>query len=311
MSHKTTNIIVSVVVPVYNGEETLEKTLESILAQSFRDIEILIVDDGSFDSSREIIDKYLKVDTRIRYFRQKNCGVASARNIGINMAKGDFIAFCDQDDLWLPEKIKLQLPFFENPDIGLVYGWVIVNERGKTESIVARGYVGDCFDNLLSSNFITCCSVITRKQLLDEIGGFDEDRQLMGVDDRYAWLCIALISKFEVVREPIAIYMRHGGNYSLNDIKMLKADLCCLAKLAKTHKNNLTDEQIDRAKINIFLHYANNFLYCNQYDEARKCYRGAIEIRLFQPSVLIKYLIVALFPAIVINTAKKIRRKIF
>lgn len=311
MSHKTTDIIVSVVVPVYNGEKTLEKTLESILAQSFKDIEILIVDDGSFDRSREIVDKYLKIDKRIRYLSQKNGGVASARNVGINWAKGDYIAFCDQDDLWLPEKLKLQLPFFENPDVGLVYGWVIVDEYGKTESIVAREYVGDCFDYLLSSNFITCCSVITRKQILDEIGGFNEDRDLMGVDDRYTWLCISLISKFEVVREPIAVYIRHGDNYSLNDKKMLKADLCCLARLVKVHKNRLTDHQIDSAKLNIFLHYANNFLYCNQYDESRKCYREAIKLNYFQPTIVIKYLIVALFPAVVINTAKKIRRTLF
>ena len=95
--------IVSIVVPVYNGERYLRDSLDSLLAQTFRDFEIICVNDGSTDSSESIINEYLERDSHIRVVNQANAGVASARNTGIENAKGRYLMFCDDDDLFAPE----------------------------------------------------------------------------------------------------------------------------------------------------------------------------------------------------------------
>ncbi|HPP08870.1 MAG TPA: glycosyltransferase family A protein, partial [bacterium] len=111
---------VSVIVPVYNAERFIGETLRSVLCQTYKDIEVIVVDDGSTDHSVEVIKKYN--DPRIMLIRQQNRGVSAARNTGIKSSNGKFIALLDHDDLWLAEKIEKQMILFEkNPDVALVY----------------------------------------------------------------------------------------------------------------------------------------------------------------------------------------------
>ena len=112
--------LVSVIMPVYNGEKYLAEAIDSILVQTFTDFELLIVDDGSQDNSAEIIRSYVKRDSRIRFFQQEqNEGSANARNRGIANAKGEFIAAMDCDDVSLPERLQKQVDFLEShPEIG-------------------------------------------------------------------------------------------------------------------------------------------------------------------------------------------------
>ena len=114
--------LVSAIVPLFNGEAYLRETLESILAQSYGPVELLVVDDGSTDGGSEIAQGY----PGLRYFRQERSGVAAARNRGVTEAKGHFIALLDQDDLWLPEKLAIQVDYLErHPD----RGYVMAHER--------------------------------------------------------------------------------------------------------------------------------------------------------------------------------------
>jgi glycosyltransferase involved in cell wall biosynthesis len=115
------NDLVSIVIPVYNGAEYIEKTVDSILSQQYSNFELLLVNDGSSDSSKEIIDALVIRDARVKTFHKENGGVAAARNYGIDKAEGKLIAFCDQDDLWLPSKLSKQIPLFDNEQVGLVY----------------------------------------------------------------------------------------------------------------------------------------------------------------------------------------------
>jgi len=158
--------LVSVVIPVYNGEQYLEKTVESILNQNYHNIELILVDDGSSDESSKIMQKLKQIDTRVKPFYNKNGGVASARNFGINQAKGEFVAFCDQDDLWLPNKINKQIPLFNNPKVGLVYSGAIAKyEMYNKESKPSfdNKYKGDVFSQLVKINMFTCCTAVARK----------------------------------------------------------------------------------------------------------------------------------------------------
>src|SRR6187549_3720033 len=107
--------LVSIIVPVYNGERYLRAALESIFAQTYRPLEVIVVDDGSVDDSGVIAQSFPEV----RYIRQENQGVAAARNHGIETARGEFYAFLDQDDLWTPEKLTVQISYLLNdPDLG-------------------------------------------------------------------------------------------------------------------------------------------------------------------------------------------------
>lgn len=115
------NPLISIILPVYNGEAYLAEAIESVLNQKYKPIEIIVVDDGSTDKSAEIVKRY----SELKYFFQTNKGTASARNLGIQKANSSFLAFLDQDDLWVEKKLELQVKaFMRNPETDIVYGYV-------------------------------------------------------------------------------------------------------------------------------------------------------------------------------------------
>src|SRR3990170_2838516 len=110
---------VSVIIPTYNREKYIVETLQSVFAQTFTDYEVIVIDDGSTDNTADVLRPYLD---RIVYIRKPNGGQGSARNVGIKVAKGEYIAFLDSDDLWMPEKLELQVKYLDNnKDAGLVF----------------------------------------------------------------------------------------------------------------------------------------------------------------------------------------------
>jgi len=114
--------LVSVIIPVYNCELYLAEALESVLAQTYRPIEIIVVDDGSTDGSARVVRDF---NSTVRYFRQANSGAGAARNCGVDLSKGDFLAFLDADDIWSPEKLSLQMAAFgDNPGADIVFSHV-------------------------------------------------------------------------------------------------------------------------------------------------------------------------------------------
>ena len=299
----------SIIVAVYNGEKTLGLTIDSLLAQTYDNFEILLIDDGSSDGSKALIESYMD-DPRVKYHAKPNGGVASARNFGINVAEGDVIGFCDQDDQWKSEKLEKQLPAFDDPAVGLVYSWVEVRKYGEVW-VSQPEFEGDCFEALLKRNFISCCTAMARKSLFFEIGGFDESRELHGVDDRHVWLRMARISKVAVVRQPLAIYFIHGENYSLNEQKMLVADLACVRKIAKI--SGISDREkalCEYAELGIYLHYGNNLLYQNETALAGACYLSAWKIEPSKVHLLIKGLALKLVPQPVIKKVKVMRKRL-
>ena len=284
---------VSIIVAVYNGEKTLARTIESLLSQTHSNIELLLVDDGSSDSSYNIINTYLH-DPRVFYFKKDNGGVASARNFGLKNSTGEFVAFCDQDDQWFSDKLQKQLPFFHDASIGLVYSWVEVNTLGKI-TYSKPTYSGKCFKDLLKRNFITCCTAIVRKTLIMTVNGFDEDKTLQGVDDKHLWLRIARISKFAVFEQPLATYFIHGENYSLNERKMLVADLVCVRKIASMNSLSTKEKHLcELSEYDIYLHYANNLLYQNDPTASGKCYLNAYKMKPMKIRLLLKGLFLSL-----------------
>jgi len=265
-----TKAFVSIVVPFYKGETYLEKTIDSILQQSYQNFELLIINDGSPDASNDFFDKIAQKDKRISVLHKDNGGVACARQFGIANAKGEFIAFCDQDDLWLPEKLSKQMPLFNNTNVGLVYCGAIedhVTENRKVDLPFFETCRGNIYPALINKNQIVSCTAVARRSLLIQAEAFDKDIELMGVDDWLAWLKLSLICEVNFVEEYLAIHVFHGDNYSSNEAKMYQAELVCLAKVRPFAKEFKEDNAVNYAHVenNIHLRYAEAFIFNGEF----------------------------------------------
>ncbi|WP_085305996.1 glycosyltransferase family 2 protein [Colwellia polaris] len=258
--------LVSVVIPFYKGEQYLEKTIDSVLQQSYNNFELLIINDGSPNAESSFFAKLCQKDNRITVLHKNNGGVACARQFGIAKAKGEFIAFCDQDDLWLPEKIAKQIPLFNNPEVGLVYCGAIedhITEGRKVELPFFNSYRGNIYSSLIHKNEIVSCTAVARRSLLIDSQVFDADIELMGVDDWLAWLKMSLVCKVDFVKEYLAIHVFHGENYSSNEEKMYQAELVCLAKIKPIAQEKTLSGEVNYKQVeaNIHLRYAEAFIF--------------------------------------------------
>jgi len=225
---------VSILIPVYKGARFIERTLQSALAQTHTNIEIILVNDGSPDNCEDLIRPYL-VDPRVRYLKQTNSGVAAARNVAINQATGDYLALLDQDDLWRPEKLVSQLDLFAtNPKLGLVHCHAIPIDASDGPMPAnpgrPRATLPQAFAEIFLGNPIQACAGMFSRAALDAVGGFDPAPALRFADEYDLWLRIA--SRFEVgyVPETLAYYRLHGENNSADLAPMVRATLAVLAK---------------------------------------------------------------------------------
>jgi glycosyltransferase involved in cell wall biosynthesis len=232
--------LVSVVVPAFNAEKTLHRTLMSVLAQSYSNMEIIVVDDGSTDGTAAILSRFASLEPRIRVVRQGNEGVAAARNRGINLAAGDYIAPLDADDIWHPTKIEKQVNMIEkNPKVGLVYSWYHVIDIADrvietSPPTLARG---DCLTWLIVENFIgNSSSPLIRRALFLQIGGYDTSLRIagaQGAEDYLMQFNIAELAQFEVVPEYLVGYRRLPCAMSSNFLTMLRSYCLVLERVKR------------------------------------------------------------------------------
>jgi glycosyltransferase involved in cell wall biosynthesis len=198
---------VSVIIPAYNYADYLPEAIESVLNQTFDDFELLVVDDGSTDNTREVMRTFVH-DPKVRYLYQDNQGLAAARNAGIRNTHGEFVAFLDADDVWLERKLENQVDIMDSkPEVGLVYTDIyFIDGEGKilTDRQWARRRKKTMFEDLLFSNVITgsASSSLIRRECLDRVGLFDET--FKSLEDLDLWLRIARHSEFERVDERLA-----------------------------------------------------------------------------------------------------------
>jgi len=206
--------IVSVIIPTYNRKDLLERAIKSVLSQTFQDWELIIVDDGSTDETRDLVENFQRVDPRIKYIWQNNSGApAKPRNVGILNSSGEYIAFLDHDDEWLPIKLEKQLIMLESlPEVAFVSCNVIVLSPKKNEFIVSPKYKGEKFvKKILEKNLIlTASSVVIKRWVFEKVGLFDENFKF--ADDWDMWLRIALKYNFDFVDKPLVKYYWHGEN---------------------------------------------------------------------------------------------------
>ena len=198
---------VSVVIPTYNNAHLLGRAVQSVLGQTFRDFELIIVDDGSTDNTRELVGNI--DDDRVRYIRhEKNRGAGAAWNTGIRVATGAFIAFQDSDDEWMPDKLERQMRAFDNApsDVGVVYTgfWRIEGDK-KTyiPSSKIEQKEGNIRGPLLKSNFVGTPVVVIKRECFEKAGMFDE--KLPMLQDWDLWIRISKYYQFKCLNEPLVL----------------------------------------------------------------------------------------------------------
>ena len=204
---------VSVVIPCYNSASTLRETLDSALGQTYGNVQIIAINDGSTDETGDILTAY---GDRITVLSQQNAGQTVAKINAIVQATGDYIAFLDSDDLWDAAKISRQVALMESsPETGLCYtaGHVIDGSGARMSAFFASPtHRGNCFEELLLQNDIVASSVMVRREALDRLGVFDAE--LRACENWELWTRIASEYLVDCVDEPLTFYRKHGGNMS-------------------------------------------------------------------------------------------------
>jgi len=206
--------LVSVIIPTYNRGWIVKEAIESVMAQDYRDFELIVVDDGSTDDTDDILNSY-RGD--IMVFRQENQGVSAARNRGLSEASGRFIAFLDSDDLWLPQKLFRQIKFFnENPDAQICQTeetWIRKGIRVNPKKRHKKPW-GMIFESSLALCLVSPSAVMIRRSLFEKVGGFDET--LPACEDYDLWLRISCRYPVYLIETPLII-KRGGHNDQLSD----------------------------------------------------------------------------------------------
>lgn len=222
-------VTVSVVIPAYNAERTLAETVDSVLAQTFEDFEVIVVDDGSCDATSAIASSY---GPRVRCISKENEGQSVARNVGIRAAEGRLIALLDHDDLWHPEKLERQVALLERTGAGAVYTDLdVVDVEGTIGHLPRRRCDDDyCQGLLLYSTIVagTPSSFLGLRELLLEDGGFDP--RFSSCTDLDMWLRLSLRTTFAFVEAPLTIRREHGANLSRNVSQIEKETFAVLDK---------------------------------------------------------------------------------
>lgn len=241
---------VSVIIPFYNGEQFISSALDSVFSQTFKDYEVIIVDDGS---SLDSVSCLSSRKQSIRYIRQNNSGVASARNNGIQHSNGEYIAFLDQDDIWLPEKLSLQVNYLEsNHEVALVHSAIsFIDVDGALLPEPPWAWVKDTGSNalqeLIQGNRIATSSVLARRMSIIDAGLLRQS--LAPADDWDLWLRIAVKYPIGYVSQNTTFYRLHDSNESRKWLRMKQAEIAVMKSFC--HENADVCERIGRIVVNM------------------------------------------------------------
>ncbi len=275
--------LISIIIPTYNVSRFIDQTLESIFDQDVTGYEIIVVDDGSTDSTQSVLETYKE---RISYYCQENRGPAAARNVGIKMAKGKYIAFQDGDDLWPKNKLRLQLELMEShPDVGLLSGDMqrFSGERVNVSSMFKkygfdRNFFGDDFYVMdayrkiyIHGNYIPTGSVILRRNCLEKVGDFDEG--FRHSEDLDLWLRISMQYRLAYSNEIWLLRRDHEINLTTDTESMNMSLNKVLEKHEEQYASYMTKNDIDSNKVISEKLRNTGYLFLISFElrKARKC----------------------------------------
>lgn len=228
---------ISVIIPTYNRASMLGRAIQSVLDQTYRDFELIVVNDCSSDNTEEVVMSF--ADERIRYIRHpSNKGGSAARNTGISSSRGDYIALLDDDDEWLPNKLEMQVDLLDRlpEDYGVVYSGYRAEQRGEILGEYSPIYRGDVYHQMLKGCFIGSPTILIRKICFEKAGRFDET--LPSCQDWDMWIRLAKYYKFDFIPEVLAVYNIHGDQIKFNPSKYVYGVNKVLAKYREDFSKN-------------------------------------------------------------------------
>lgn len=291
---------VAIIIPTYNRASLIGEAIESALSQRFRDIEVVVVDDGSTDATAEIVAEF---GDRVRYLWQPNAGnPCSARNRGIGATTSEFLVFLDSDDLLLPDKVERQVAYLDaHPDCDLVFGDCLIMDEHGNEIPGATVYTEKHWtgradlSNLLLSNFIAVNAPLVRRSALERVGLFDPE---VRPEDYDLWLRITATGKI-VGTDDVAGKVRRGpARRSEQQTEIIRGHLGVLAKLRERYPDAV-DRNLGAYRrrlcqvhlsLGIMLHLR------GERSEALAAYRSALRVNPLNLHVLIRLSLLALSP---------------
>lgn len=247
--------LVSVVLPVYNRAGWVARAVESVLAQTYTNFELLVVDDGSTDDTRRVLEGF---GSRIRLLEQLHAGAEAARNFGVAHARGVFVAFIDSDDVWHPDRLSRQLPLFRRAEVGLVFGNAALVDYRRTSPVrlkrtffdrvrPSRGHVTE---DLARGCFVPFSSVLVRRELLVGAGGFTPGRVAA---DYLKWVELSVAWEFDYVEAPVFEYAIHPGGISHNLVETLEDRIEAFRELLARNTNEKLERVLRRILFNLGL----------------------------------------------------------
>lgn len=268
---------VSVVIPTYNRVKLLDNSISSVLAQTYRDFELLVIDDCSTDNTADFVSSI--GDERIKLIRNSsNKGIAGVRNIGVENSSGEYIAFLDDDDEWEPEKLGRQMNLLKtgSANLGCVYtGAFIVDSGGNPIRISVPQYRKRILSEILLRNFIITSSVILRTECFERVGLFDET--IPYGEDYDMWIRIAQEFEFDYVKDPLIRYRLHQSSISGNNATIATG----LGILLEKHKRAFASNP--RAYSNHLLELGVAYCHVGRMKEGKRAFLSAIKSYKFDP----------------------------
>ena len=309
--------MVSVIIPVYNSEKYISEAVESVLNQTYRNREVIVINDGSTDGTERALEPYMG---QINYFFQENRGVAAARNIGIRSSQGSYIAFLDSDDIWMPKKLENQVNYMiGHPEFKFLYSdYVYFNDDnlGVKDSIPLHRNAksaGCIFHNLvMSSHFIHTSTVLAKREVMEEVGGFDE-RFKLG-EDYELWLRISAIYDIGYMEGVVSKYRRHPGSLTANNFSQeVPWEIRAIEKTLKANPDKALEfkpSQIRRRFSEIYKSLGYEYFRKGFYEEARYIYRNHILWSPFNLKGWFYYLSCITFPNWTLRAIEKLRGRL-
>lgn len=253
------NPSISVIIPAYNASSYVGNAIESALAQTYPPIEVIVVDDGSKDNTYETVSRY---PAPVKAIRRANGGPAAARNLAAREAKGEWLALLDADDTWLPNKLERQIAWMTRENVGVVHCFRVGEEGShKVPAQVT-------FDDLWQRNHVANSSALVRRAAFDAVGGFDEDRALISVEDYNLWLRMAAAG-WAIVTCPEGLwrYTPALGNLMSDLEKSAMAEFVNLDKVASLL--NLSRDSVQQKRLQLCEEFGRAFFYARNLRRAR------------------------------------------
>nr|MDO8044211.1 glycosyltransferase [Candidatus Baldrarchaeota archaeon] len=303
---------VSVILPCYNGARWISEAIESVLNQTFEDFELIVVDDGSTDNSREIVTSYMD-DKRVHYIYQKNRGFSAAVNRGLKESKGDLVGFICQDDLWLPDKLKLQVKYLsKHKDVGLVHTSCFdIDSQGRTIRIrnIEMPVVSskeEFIEKLFLRNFIAFPTVLVKRQCFDQVGFFDE--HMVGFSDHDMWLRMA--GKFNIGHLSRPLVKKREHEFQLSKVRYIAVlrDEFLLVKKA-INRYPFLKRAVPRKLASLYYAWGMTLMQKGKIEEAKQKLFKAIRYQPWKLKTIMAYAVPTLYTLIwnhYIKTSPKI-----